>query len=101
MKRKGSSRRDATSRKDQRKNKRVYRPDSGDRGTACESSGRQGCAGVRGPRVRGSAGAKEGAPLRRSARQTLYCVRCWSTIRTSGLILARFCPELKQNRELR
>lgn len=35
----------------------VYRPDS-DRGTACESSGRQRCAGVRAPRVRGSASAK-------------------------------------------
>lgn len=72
----------------------MYRPDSGGRGTACESSGRQGCAGVRAPRVRGSAGAKWEAPLRRSARQTLYCARCWLTIRTLGLILARFCPEL-------
>jgi len=67
-------------------------PDS-DRGTACESSGRQRCAGVR---VRGSANAKWGAPLRRSPRQTLNCTGYWSTIRTSGLILALLCPELQR-----
>lgn len=74
---------------------RSYRPDN--RGNVCESSGRQGCAGARAPRVRGSANATRVTPVRRSPRQTLYCARCWSTIRTSGLILASLCPELQQN----
>lgn len=76
-----------------------YRPDDNDCGV-CGSSGHQCCAGVsRPPRVRESANAKWGAPLRRSPRQTLYCARCWSTIRTSGLILARLGAELRKRKD--
>lgn len=74
----------------------LYRPDNA-RGKACESSGRQRCAGVCEPRVSGAANAKWRAPLRRSPPcQILNCARCWSTIRTSGSILAWLCPELQQ-----